>query len=39
MAQWLVRRTVERLGGGAVGSIPTVGVCHLTAIFQQDVII
>ena len=35
MAQWLVRRTVERLGGGAVGSIPTVGVCQLTAIFQH----
>ena len=35
MAQWLVRRTVERLGGGAVDSIPTVGVCQLTAIFQH----
>ena len=35
MAQWLVRRTVERLGGGAVGSIPTVGVCQSTAIFQH----
>ena len=35
MAQWLVRQTAERLGEGAVGSIPTVGVCQLTAIFQH----
>ena len=37
MAQWLVRWTAERLGGSAVGSIPTVGVCQLTAIFQQQI--
>ena len=35
MAQWLVCQTAERLGGGAVGSISTVGVCQSTAIFQH----
>ena len=30
-----MRRTAERLGGGAVGSISTVGVCQLIAIFQH----
>ena len=35
VAQWLVCRIAERLGGSAVVSIPTVGVCQSTAIFQQ----
>ena len=33
VAQYLVRRTAERLGRGAAGSIPIVGMCQLTAIF------